>query len=316
MLNRKIEVAAYPLIVYVHVPKTAGRTIKKFLNICTPRGEGYIESAIHNKIDFLTIARNSDWISGHLSRETLSDALGWLDRPIEYFSTVREPVEQIISHLNFSIDRIYRKNYYNSHDHNEIIIDSEVAATDFSKPASVIAFLLRNSERYLNIQSRFLLGTDFYNISNDEVMLRLSTYTFIANEFNLGKIFRSFGFYQIPLDPSSSRENVAVRHIKREVFDTPQLQEFFAYHHHHDLKLYANILNASWPREDRISFRPSLLGTELFTHENFDERAYLFSNPDVAAAVNNGGFDSGLAHFTAYGHAEERTNRRWIFAPE
>ena len=29
----------------------------------------------------------------------------WLDRPVEYFSSVREPVAQLVSHLNFSFER-------------------------------------------------------------------------------------------------------------------------------------------------------------------------------------------------------------------
>jgi SAM-dependent methyltransferase len=40
--------------------------------------------------------------------------------------------------------------------------------------------------------------------------------------------------------------------------------------------------------------------------ENFDETAYLRGNEDVAKAVASGVFDSGLAHFQAHGHREQR----------
>ena len=36
--DARLEASAYPLIVFVHVPKTAGSTIKKILDLCTPRG--------------------------------------------------------------------------------------------------------------------------------------------------------------------------------------------------------------------------------------------------------------------------------------
>ncbi|MCW5701030.1 MAG: methyltransferase domain-containing protein [Bradyrhizobium sp.] len=45
------------------------------------------------------------------------------------------------------------------------------------------------------------------------------------------------------------------------------------------------------------------------TSENFDEAAYLAANPDVAAAVAQGRWASGLAHFRAVGSGEERRQR-------
>ena len=47
----------------------------------------------------------------------------------------------------------------------------------------------------------------------------------------------------------------------------------------------------------------------LVTEENFDERAYLASNPDVAAAVSTGRLASGRRHFETFGHKERRRQR-------
>ena len=52
------DVSAYPLIVYVHVPKTAGNTIQTILGICTPRGNSNVEFIINNRAAFLDFARN------------------------------------------------------------------------------------------------------------------------------------------------------------------------------------------------------------------------------------------------------------------
>ena len=48
---------------------------------------------------------------------------------------------------------------------------------------------------------------------------------------------------------------------------------------------------------------------ELATESNFDERAYLSANPDVAQAVKNGSFKSGRSHFDIFGKREGR----WLF---
>ncbi|MEO7103902.1 MAG: class I SAM-dependent methyltransferase [Gemmatimonadaceae bacterium] len=48
----------------------------------------------------------------------------------------------------------------------------------------------------------------------------------------------------------------------------------------------------------------------LATRESFVEDAYLRANPDVAAAVENGIFNSGRHHFDLFGHQEKR--QLWI----
>ena len=47
----------------------------------------------------------------------------------------------------------------------------------------------------------------------------------------------------------------------------------------------------------------------LVTIENFDEDAYLASNPDVAQVVAAGGLQSGRLHFERHGMKERRRAR-------
>ena len=47
----------------------------------------------------------------------------------------------------------------------------------------------------------------------------------------------------------------------------------------------------------------------IVTTENYDEQAYLSSNPDVATAVRMGQIESGLAHFEHFGKSECRRQR-------
>lgn len=44
----------------------------------------------------------------------------------------------------------------------------------------------------------------------------------------------------------------------------------------------------------------------IATDKNFDEKAYLYANPDVASAVKRGALESGRSHFDAFGKNENR----------
>jgi hypothetical protein len=312
----RVEPNCYPLIAYVHVPKTAGSTIEKVLDLCTPRGHSNIENVISDQASFLDLARNSDWIAGHVPRDSLATGLIWHDRPIEYFASVREPVAQLVSHLNWSFEKYSRSNYYDFLNRDEQCIDAEVMSVDFSNSAAVMSLLLRHASRYLNAQSRYILGADFAGITDSEIMRRLASYTYVASEYDLPKLYRAFGFAQLPEGVSEIRENVTKRcYVRTDIFDSPELRAFLAYHHRHDPRLYAAVRAFSWSTDGRHAHRPAMLPKEVFTSENFDEQSYLNSHPGVATAVMQGHFESGRAHFEAFGYKENRMMRRWVWPP-
>ena len=105
--------------------------IKRILGLCTPRGHGDVQHVIDDRAAFLDLARNSDWIGGHVPRDKLGERPLWLDRPIEYFSCVREPVAQLVSHLNYSFERYNRSNYYELHNLEEQRLDAELMSDGF-----------------------------------------------------------------------------------------------------------------------------------------------------------------------------------------
>jgi hypothetical protein len=276
--DARLEASAYPLIVFVHVPKTAGSTIKQVLNLCTPRANGWAELIIGNCVSFPGLARKLDWVGGHLGRDQFANALIWCDRPLEYFASVREPVSQLVSVLNWSFEKYSRGDYYARYSLDEQRLDAEVMSTDFNNPAAILNLLFR-CPGLLNIQSRLVPGVDFAALSDDEVARRLATYTFVATEADLLRLYRAFGFAQLPDGVDKIRENVAKPHFDRRVFDSPRFKEFLSIHHKHDLRLYSAVCGASWPVEARHSFRPSLVERQLCTFETFDELSYLVCNP-------------------------------------
>ena len=288
--DARLEASAYPLIVFVHVPKTAGSTVKKVLHYCTPRGLRDAQDVLGNSAAFLGLARRSDWVGGHVHRDRFGNSLIWLDRPVEYFASVREPLAQLVSHVNWSFEKYHRGNYYYEVGLEEQQLDAEVMSTDLSCPAAVISLILRHSINYLNCQSRYVLGADFTEISDAEISRRLATYTYVASETDLHSLYRSFGFLQLPQGFDDIRANAAKLHFDPWVFYTQELQKFLAYHHKHDFRLYAAVRAASWAAGGRRPFRPAFLWLQDFTFENFDEQAYLDSNPDIANAVRDGHF--------------------------
>ena len=69
------------------------------------------------------------------------------------------------------------------------------------------------------------------------------------------------------------------------------------------------------PLEGVSPFRPAFLWLQDFTFENFDEQAYMDSNPDIANAVRDGYLESARKHFESYGYKEGRARRRWTSFP-
>jgi hypothetical protein len=307
---------AYPLLAFVHVPKTAGSTVKNVLGLSSPRGYSYCETMIHKGQEFVDYALGYDWISGHVTREALHAALGWLGRPIEYFSAAREPTSHVISQLNYSFERQSRTGYLQTNSLEEKMFDAEVRKVDFTNPYSVIALLLKYDGLVINMQSRQLLGADFHRISEAEVKRRLATYCYVATEKTIPELCRAFGFVRLPEGYADRHDNKARKHFGTEVFDSPELKEFLAWQNRYDERLYAILRQMEWPAANRAPFRPSLIAYDSVRHDNFDERKYLESNPDVADAVKAGSIPSGRHHFEGCGYREARMYREWCLPPQ
>lgn len=297
------DVARFPLIVFVHVPKTGGNTVGKLLWSCSHRGLGRCEGIPDPKL--IDAARHLDWLGGHLPLEKFATSLISLDRPIEYFTTIREPISQVLSALNWQFE-IYNRGpmFFLAQNPDVQLLSARVRATDFSKTSSVIALLLRYGS--LNFQARMILGDDFATIPATEVARRLRAYTFIATMEYLSALYPAFGFAQLAKETNDLRENAARKYyFDTMLFQSQEILDFLAQHHAHDFHLYDYVRQTSWPAQGRRPFRPAF---PFVSADNYEERAYLNFNPDVAKALKrHRTWRSGHDHFTAHGHAEQRS---------
>ena len=293
----------FPLIVFVHVPKTAGSTVNRVLWLCSHRGYEHCET---NPQPLLDLALHNDWLSGHFPRDGFAGALNWLGRPIEYFSAVREPVSQILAALNWQFEIYHRgPEYFCAHGHEMQLVSAEVRATDFSKPSSIIALLLRYAHVFLDCQARFILGGDFASISDSEVARRVATYSHITTTQNLSALYPAFGFAALPGGAKELWENAAEKyHFDTAQFQSQEIMEFLAHHNHNDLRLYTCVQKTFSSAEGRSPFRPAF---PIVTAESYEEQAYLETNPDVLEALKcSPDWSSAYDHFVVCGLPEQR----------
>jgi hypothetical protein len=299
------DVERFPLIAFVHVPKTGGTTVNHVLRSCSHRGLEHYGEGIPCP-DLLDGARCNDWISAHIPRDIFASSLIWLDRPIEYFSAVREPVSQLLSHLNWQFE-IYNRgpDFLREYPSARLEISEQVRATDFSKTSSIVELIHQLGALFFNCQALYIVGREFATISDSELARRVASFSYIATEKDLPSLYPAFGFATLPGGCNELRENQSQKyHFDTTLFQSKEIMDFLAEHHYHDFRVYNCVRQTSWSAAGRSPFRPAF---PIVTADNYDEQAYLATNPDVAEALkSHPTWRSGYDHFVACGHGEKR----------
>ncbi|ARN81098.1 sulfotransferase family 2 domain-containing protein [Methylocystis bryophila] len=312
--NDDLAPGRFPLIVFVHVPKTGGSTVINVLDRLSPRGHG--NAQVLDNVDIIKTALNADWISGHIPRFHFSAKLAWLPlhhmegeeaiticRPVEYFSMVREPLSQLISHLNYSFERIANPPEYYGFNQRERMLDLEIISTDFSDPIAIKKILLKHYEQYCVCQSYYILGDDFAHLSDEGVRDRLLSYTYIGTTIDLPILYGQFGFANIHEDFSSVVENRSRPWFKKEIFLSEELRGFIDKILYHEIRLYKFVTELSASYRSRKPSRPAF---PIVNPENFNEASYCLTHRDVLQGISEGVLSSGRDHFERFGVAEKR----------
>lgn len=297
-----------PLIVFVHVPKTAGSTVAKVLKICRYRGRKHCENFPIR--DLLVHARHGDWIAGHLSKDAFGAAFATLDRVTAYYATVRDLIAQLISHINWHLEfsrRMEVSGLGRFPGNDPINID--IKRTKFSDESSIIELIEKYANIFLNFQSSSVIGHDFKTISASEHYRRLMSYCYIAREHDLPTLYRAFGFLEIPDNVDTLHENVSRPNFDSSAFEGSKVREFLNRHHAHDFRLYEAVGEIAWPTNLEHLTRDLSFRCDEATAETFDEQRYFNANQDVIDAVRLGVVSSGLEHFNLFGRFERRLMR-------
>ncbi|MDO9526092.1 MAG: hypothetical protein Q7J57_11265 [Gemmobacter sp.] len=238
-----------PLIVYIHIPKTAGSTLNHILQRWDRAGMSHCEAIIDDPVRLRKAVANLTWISGHVSRDRMRSALSAVtERPLRLFTVLREPTRQLMSHYNWLIEIHHRGGaFYDGHPPQIKAISEQIRGTDNSDPAAVIENLKRYRGLLLNNQSKVALANppDWFG---PKMVERLQDFEAISSEHHLQDLIWHITDTDVSLD---ARENESGYHFDRAVFSDPLMQAFLRDHHAFDYRLYKLV------REQELGAEPT-----------------------------------------------------------
>lgn len=227
-----------PLMVFVHIPKTAGSSVNKMLSQWDSRGKDHCEGPMNrDPQEFSERLREFSWVSGHISRPILEDHLkGMTDRPLEFFTLVRDPISQICSHYNWLIEIFHRgEKFYRSHPRAIKDISARIRNSDNSNSKNIIENLDAFGFLFLNQQSRIALGKNHEKLSTIEKNKILLTFKSIRPQNEISDLIRDMTGQSVAAPLS---ENVSKYHFDKDIFRSPELTSFLNTKHAGDIWLY------------------------------------------------------------------------------
>jgi hypothetical protein len=226
-----------PLTVFIHVPKTAGSTVNDYLLRSGRNGHAHVEAWINDDNTASSHLKTADWVSGHVPFGHMRARLSKnTNRHLRFFTLVRDPIKQLMSHYNWLIEIYHRSAaFYDGHPDQIKTISKNIREADNSDPLAVIAQLEATPGLFLNQQSRLVLGGLPIGKSDKEFKERLAVYEMIATEKHLPDFITKIS--GLPYD-DTKRENVSQYHFDKNVFASKVMQDFINQKHSVDVALY------------------------------------------------------------------------------
>lgn len=232
-----MEQKTTPIKVFIHVPKTAGSTVNAYLERSGAPGASHVEAWIEDDTEASAKLMDLDWVSGHVQFPQMRARLAANTfRRLRFFTLVRDPVKQLMSHYNWLIEIHHRGgSFYNGHPQRIKEISEAIRATNNDDPSSVVQQLLAAPGLFLNQQSRLVFGGLPERFSDAELQNRLSIYDNIATESSLPEFLKEIS--GLPYE-DTRRENVSPYHFDKNVFESDIMRDFVEEHHSADVALY------------------------------------------------------------------------------
>lgn len=224
-----------PLIVHVHVPKTAGSAINACLSRCAGPGRDHVQQLIGFAEAFARCLPGCSWIAGHVPLPDFEVALRPVGRQIAFVTALREPARQVASHYNWLIE-IGRRGapFLAGHPPAVQEIHRVIATSDNGDPRTVIRNLERFSGLFMNCQARHAIGPD-HDDPACSFRERLQTYSAVILGGDIGG-----GLAPLlgrPVDDVPP-VNASRHHFERAVFHDPAVREFLSDRNRHDALLW------------------------------------------------------------------------------
>lgn len=215
-----------PLVLFVHVPKTAGSTVNHHLAQSGIPGVAHVERWIDDPGQAQSRIGGLGWISGHVSLPGMQRLAALARRQARLFTLIRKPGAQVASHYNWLVEIFHRgESFYNGHPPRIREISERIRSSDNSDPRAIIDNLQRHAGLFLNQQSRTMIGEDVVALSQAAIGERLATYAHVARDGGIATLLQAMtGQAPHPV----ARVNRSTWHLDPGIFRTPALQEFLA----------------------------------------------------------------------------------------
>lgn len=226
-----------PLIVFIHIPKTAGTTVNHILAQSGQSGQDHFQNWFNRPLEASKKLASLEWVSAHAGFKHMRSIIAQHSaRHMRFYSAMRSPVSQIASHYNWLIEIFHKSTtFYEGHPQSIKDISDRIRLTDNADPSAVIEQIKLAKGLFLNQQSRILLGEDASRLSEEQILNRLQVYEFVATEQTLSVLVEKMTGRTFP---DLSHENKSGYHFNPAVFRTPEMQEFLNQHHKTDIFVY------------------------------------------------------------------------------
>ncbi|MCQ0971159.1 hypothetical protein MLD63_12070 [Paracoccus sp. TK19116] len=184
-----------------------------------------------------------DYLSAHLTfrrfRKAVHDAT---DRPRRFYTLIRRPNRQVMSHYNWLIEIFHRSPaFYDGHPPEIKAMSESIRNADNSDPATVIALLKQHAGLFLNVQSNYVVPGPRRDLSDDELRHLLRPYVHIATQDGLPQLVRKMTGEDFL---EGTRVNSSSYHFDPAVFDSPEILAFLEKRNARDDQLYRIVAEA------------------------------------------------------------------------